>query len=216
MIGRTPPPPPPNNQGTDTSTVQKNSKQSETTSIEQPPLTAPSNIKNVLLDQSVTVTGDDEILKTNGLGDCAAVAILSGWNDASSCYQSRTLMHLRGGSVEATQNGERGGAINLLKTLNEQLSQAGGKVIILGGSISSSEMSLVITIGQEVHGTLPIGNLTRHANVELVIGAAGGVTVYPNGHFELDGDGKEFTPKQCKEILNDVFPKAKKKTHRLT
>lgn len=159
-------------------------------------------IATVDMGRSLTVTGQ-ESLKTTGISDCTAIVILS--NKENGGYKNRTLMHLTGSYLGCHLNGSKGEAIFILKKLNELLSQSGGKVIIVGGSNSSSDYGLWATITQknDSDGSTSILELTKHKNVETIVAGAGGITVYADGHFDLEPGRGVLTPEESQKVMSE-------------
>ncbi|MCU1803765.1 hypothetical protein CUU56_20505 [Pectobacterium parvum] len=148
-----------------------------------------------------TVTDSTTILSTGGLSDCSALIVLSDWNAVS--YGSRTLVHLNGSNVSF---GLKYGAdaSGLISELRNKI-VGGGKVILVGGDQSQSDMSLSFIIAQTNKlGEKPLYELVSTLGISLTIASSAQVTVYPDGTFNL-GDIEDRRGVLTKENVSDIL-----------
>ncbi|UXU86128.1 RHS repeat-associated core domain-containing protein [Burkholderia sp. S-53] len=139
------------------------------------------------------------ILMTDALWDCSALAVLSAL--VGEIYTKRTLIHLRGSSLEFGLTDEDRMPRLLLK-LKKQL-EGGGVVIWVGGINSQSDTGLEAAIGQNYGSNdQPILNLMKNEGVSVVIAGSSGISIYPNGTFTLrEGVGRGILSKDEKKQL---------------
>jgi hypothetical protein len=139
---------------------------------------------NVEMGYSVTLHGCNTTLSTRSLSDCSALAVLSDWNGQT--YGTRTLMHLTGSNLE---NGLADcDAFELLGKLKDSLAR-GGKVILVGGVNSQSDVGLAVTLGQSDRaGNQPLLNLLKIQDVSITLAGASGIDVKADGTFTLRTD----------------------------
>jgi hypothetical protein len=163
--------------------------------------TSPKKV-SVSMGDVVTVKDNDTILSTRSLADCSALAILSGWD--GSVYKRRTLMHLKGSSLELGLNDC--GIYELLSKSETKL-DGDGKVIWVAGTNSQSNIGIGMALSQmDKAGKMPLMKLLQAANVSVVIAGSSGIKIMANGTFELrEGAGRGVLDKESiMEIFEDL------------
>lgn len=155
--------------------------------IKPPAPPKPSKTVHVEMSESITLDTPSDVLSTRGLSDCSALVVLSGWNGA--IYQTRTLMHLGGSSLELGLRG--GNTQQLMHTLRASLNND-SQVILVGGINSDSLQGMATTIGQTYRGEQPIRDLLDpRSGAKVTLASSSGITVNADGTFELvEGSGK--------------------------
>ncbi|XBS69321.1 hypothetical protein ABK905_23255 [Acerihabitans sp. KWT182] len=145
------------------------------------------------------------ILSTDGLLDCSAVAVLSGWNGV--IYENRALIHIYGSNVSSGLVHFED-ASELIYKLRKQLIGGNGKVILVKGIYSESDFGLTMFIGQShVSGTRPILELINTPGVTTVITGSSGISICPNGAFSLrEGDGSRgiLNAEKTRNIISEA------------
>lgn len=176
----------------------KAQKKNEDAAIANNAINNKFNFIELRMSQVQTVNDATSVLFTTGLSDCSALAIVSDWN--GSIYESRTLMHLGGSSVQLGL-GNFKDASKLISDIKDGLVN-GGKAIWVGGLSSQSQTGLLISIGQRNNNNeQPILDLFNTNGVSVEIAGANGVTVYPDGKFDIDNFGRGFLTEQEKQTL---------------
>ena len=131
---------------------------------------------SVDIGRSVTLNGGNAALSTEYLSYCSALAVLSDWNGTT--FDTRTLMHLNGSSLEHGLFSQDAGTI--LDTLKESLAR-GGKVIWVGGLDSQTDFSLRMSLEQTCAGRQPLLDLLETPGVSTTIAGASGVEIKADG-----------------------------------
>ncbi|WP_455884891.1 dermonecrotic toxin domain-containing protein [Pseudomonas spelaei] len=165
---------------------------------EAAPPAAPQKV-DVSMGYSHTVEDGTTVLTTRSLTDCSAVAVLTDLKDG--IYQKRTLMHLTGSNLEHGLLDED--AQQLVQALNRSLDK-GGKVIFVGGVSSDSAVGMGVIVGQEYEGRKPLLELLKKPGVQTTIASSVGVTINPDGTFNLvEGTGKGvFNPNMVRDVMD--------------
>lgn len=143
------------------------------------------------------ISDADSDLFTQNLFHHTALTVLSDWN--GHYYAHRTLMHFVGNSL-------RNGLVNdvdtesTIVTLQHKVHQYGGKVIVVWGSDSPDFGDQGLFIGQlNAQGTSPLLDLIMTPSVSCVLVSAIGITVHPDGTFQLQngvGSAREFSDEE--------------------
>lgn len=124
---------------------------------------------------NVTATDSTSIIRTRGISDCTAIAVLTDLKEG--IYGKRTLMHFQGG-VPSTEQ------YRVLKELDASLA-GGGKVIFVGGDLSRSTSGLGSALGQSHNGETVLLNIMKRQPASATIATASGIDVKPDGTFDL-------------------------------
>ncbi len=124
---------------------------------------------------NVTATDPTSIIRTRGISDCTAIAVLTDLKDG--IYGKRTLMHFQGG-VPSTEQ------YRVLKALDASLA-GGGKVIFVGGDLSRSTSGLASALGQTHDGETLLLNMMKRQPASTTIATASGIDIKPDGTFDL-------------------------------
>ncbi len=149
------------------------------------------------------VTDSSSVLHTRDLSFCSALAVLSKWTGV--VYEKRTLMHLKGGNLISGMNYGEDSATEWLTRFQADLAD-GGKVILVGGIDVGSDLSLQITINQmDEKGTPSLRALFDMPLVEVEIAGAHGITVFPDGRFDLEECGGRgvLSKQECVALLQE-------------
>lgn len=159
----------------------------------------------VLCGESATVSDAHALLFTQDVLHQAVLAVLSGWN--GEYYQRRTLMHFSGHALRDGLAGDAD-AEGAIAALQQELNRGGGKAIWARGSDHADGRELGRLIGQfNTEGKQPILDLMKTPDLSLVIASATGITLYPNGEFELQGSTASARAcpdwEHCVYIFND-------------
>lgn len=159
----------------------------------------------VLCGESATVSDAHALLFTQDVLHQAVLAVLSGWN--GEYYQRRTLMHFSGHALRDGLAGDAE-AEGAIAALQQELKRGGGKAIWARGSDHADGGELGRLIGQfNTEGKQPILDLMKTPDLSLVIASATGITLYPNGEFELQGSTASARAcpdwEHCVYIFND-------------
>lgn len=158
---------------------------SEPPTVVPRPLPAPQKVE-VSMGYSQTVEDKTSTLSTRYLSDCSALAVLTDLKDG--VYQTRTLMHLTGSSLELGLLDQN--PVQLLERLNKTLDK-GGKVIFVGGRDAHSTVRMGVVLGQEHDGRKPLLDILRKPGVDTVIAGSSGIDINPDGTFTLIQDGSK-------------------------
>ncbi|NWA67835.1 YopT-type cysteine protease domain-containing protein [Pseudomonas reactans] len=124
---------------------------------------------------NVTATDPSSIIRTRGISDCTAIAVLTDLKEG--IYGKRTLMHFQGG-VPSTEQ------YRVLKELDAALA-GGGKVIFVGGDLSRSTTGLASALGQSHNGETVLLNIMKRQPASTTIATASGIDIKPDGTFDL-------------------------------
>lgn len=147
---------------------------------------------------SATVLDTSTVLTTRGISDCTAVVILSDLKDG--IYHKRTLMHLRGSSLNELQS-------KALRDAQASFGDGGAKLIVVGGDNTWRPYGIASVLKQEQNGETLLRNLvTQHPN-SVTITTASGIDVKPNGTFELIEGNRpvsEFSQSQKREVFDFI------------
>jgi hypothetical protein len=156
---------------------------------------------SVKMGESVTVKNDDTVLSTRGLSDCCALAVLSGWDGV--IYKRRTLMHLKGGSLDHGLNNED--SIYILLTTLEDALAGGGVVILVAGDNSHSDVGIRAVLEQKDRaGEKPFFKLLTIKSVNAVVAGSSGIKIMADGKFELrEGSGRGILRSESIEKIFD-------------
>lgn len=147
---------------------------------------------------SVTVTNPGTQLFTRGISDCSAIVILSDLNEGIYC--KRTLMHLRGSSLNDLQS-------KAIKEAQGSFADGSAKLILVGGDSARSPYGLGATLRQEHKGETLLADLVKKHPNSITITTASGVDVNPNGTFNLiEGNYpvKELSQREKLEVFDFV------------
>lgn len=151
------------------------------------------------------VTDSSSVLHTRGLSFCSALTVLSEWT--GEVYKKRTLMHLKGGNLAFGMNYGEDSAMEWLTRFQADLA-SGGKVILVGGLDVESDLLLKMTINQmDDKGLPPLKALFNMPSVEVEIAGAHGITVFPDGRFDLEelGGRGALSKQECVALLQDCL-----------
>ncbi|KAF6687433.1 hypothetical protein HFD98_23405 [Pseudomonas sp. EKM23D] len=167
-------------------------------SFDSAKISSTSSPVEVHMGYSHTVQDLRTPLSTRSLTECSALAVLTDLKDG--VYQKRTLMHLTGSDL-------RYGLIDKVayeevEELNKSLDK-GGKVIFVGGVNSQSTVGMGAVLAQEYDGKKPLFDLLKKPGVDVTIAGSVGVTINPDGSFQLIEDtGKGvFAEKDIKDLF---------------
>jgi hypothetical protein len=140
------------------------------------------------MGEAATVKDEDTVLSTRGLGDCSALAVLSGWN--GNIYKRRTLIHLKGSSLKNGLNNEER-IYSLLSKLEGSLAD-GGMVIWVAGTNSHSDVGIGMALDQQDEaGEKPFLKLLQAKGVRVVVAGSAGIKIMTDGKIELrEGTGR--------------------------
>lgn len=125
---------------------------------------------------SATVTDPGTLLTTRGISDCSAIVILSDFKDG--IYGKRTLMHLRGSSLNELQS-------KALKDAQASFADGNTKLVLVGGDSARSPYGIGVTLGQEHNGETLLADLVKKHPNSITITTASGIDVNPDGTFKL-------------------------------
>lgn len=125
---------------------------------------------------SVTVTDPSTLLFTRGISDCSAIVIFSDLKDG--IYGKRTLMHLRGSSLNELQS-------KAIRDAQTSFADGSAKLILVGGDSARSPYGISATLRQEHNGETLLADLVRKNPNSITITTASGIDVNPNGTFNL-------------------------------
>ncbi|WP_213990805.1 hypothetical protein [Sodalis sp. dw_96] len=166
---------------------------------------SPGNICMVNAGEWRTAHDSVSVLSTDGLMDCSALAVLSGWN--GNFYEYRALIHIYGSNVSSGLVHFQD-ASELIYKIRQQLIGDNAKIILVGGMNSESDIGLSLFIGQShFSGTRPILELINMPDVSTVIAGSSGISIKPNGAFSLkDDDGCRgvLTEEQARAVMFDA------------
>lgn len=161
---------------------------------------APAKPESVFVPEydSATVLDTSTVLTTRGISDCTAVVMLSDLKDG--IYHKRTLMHLRGSSLNELQS-------KALRDAQASFADGGAKLIVVGGDNTWRPYGIASVLKQEQNGETLLRNLvTQHPN-SVTITTASGIDVKPNGTFELIEGNRpvsEFSQSQKREVFDFI------------
>lgn len=164
------------------------------------------HLVSVAMGRSITTEKPNEILRTEDLTYCSALALLSKKNDAGD-YQSRTLMHILGGNIDPRANSFD--TSNIIKQFISNLSDGDvPKIIFIGGRDSQENRQLARTIGQSIQGeSKPILEILKRKNASICLGGSISIELKPNGEFNLSAhtlDRGLLTPNETSAILESA------------
>lgn len=149
-------------------------------------------------NDSITISDRSTILQTRGISDCTAIVLLSDLTDG--VYAKRTLMHLRGSSLNPLQS-------SALRQAQTSLADGSAKLIVVGGERAKSPYAIAVTLRQEHNGETLLRDWVTARPNSITITTASGVDIKPDGTFNLiEGiePTKTFTERQKKEVFDFI------------